>query len=84
MPARAMRWPDPGVRVHLRRDPHGDTLDVHADRFARAVWIDAGNADLSDNALTLLPGESVTVHATAVAGRPALQVRSIAGSGVVY
>ncbi|MGZ5833518.1 MAG: beta-mannosidase [Telluria sp.] len=83
-PAHDMRWPDPGVRVRLHRAPNGNTLDVHAERFARAVWIDAGDADLSDNALTLLPGESVTVHVAPMAGRPVLRVRSIAGPGVVY
>jgi beta-mannosidase len=81
-PAKAMAWPDPGLHVDVRRAGTGYAIDVQTTRFARAVWIDAGDADLSDNALTLLPGERVTVHATSSAGlaalRTSLRVRSLA------
>jgi beta-mannosidase len=77
-----MAWPDPGLHVDVRRAGTGYAIDVQATRFARAVWIDAGDAELSDNALTLLPGERVTVHATSAAGlaalRTSLRVRSLA------
>jgi beta-mannosidase len=83
--AREMEWPDPGLRTALRRDGDGVVLDLHADKFARAVWLDAGNldADFSDNALTLLPGESVTLRLSGKAGlaalRQSLRVQSLAG-----
>ena len=52
-----MPWPDPGLQAQWRRDGHGYALELHAAKFARAVWLDTGelDADLSDNALTLLP-----------------------------
>ena len=39
-------------------------LELRSDTLARAVWIDFGDldAELSDNALTLLPGETVRLH----------------------
>jgi beta-mannosidase len=81
-PAKEMRWPDPGLHVDVRRAGAGYAIDLQATRFARAVWIDAGDAELSDNALTLLPGERVTVNAASAAGlaalRASLRVRSLA------
>jgi beta-mannosidase len=81
-PAKEMHWPDPGLHVDMRRAGVGYAIDLQATRFARAVWIDAGDADLSDNALTLLPGERVTVNATSAVGlaalRMSLRVRSLA------
>jgi beta-mannosidase len=80
--AKEMTWPDPGLHVDVRRAGDGYALELQATRFARAVWIDAGDADLSDNALTLLPGESVTLHVASQAGlaalRTSLRVRSLA------
>ena len=84
--ARDMRWPDPGLQAELRRDGNGYVLDLRAAKFARAVWIDTGDADaiLADNAMTLLPGEKVSLHVTSRAGleslRRSLYVRSLAGS----
>jgi beta-mannosidase len=49
-------------------------IDLRATKFARAVWIDA---DVSDNALTLLPGERVTVQAASDMRTPP-RVRSLA------
>lgn len=80
--AKDMQWPGAGLRAELQRDGKGYALQLHAERFARAVWIDFGDADaeLSDNALTLLPGESVRLRvaskASLAALRKALQVRS--------
>jgi beta-mannosidase len=82
--AKDMRWPDPGLRAELRRDGNGYALDLRAAKLARAVWVDTGDADaeLADNALTLLPGESVSLHLTSKASldslRKSLRVRSLA------
>ncbi|HZX29478.1 MAG TPA: glycoside hydrolase family 2 protein, partial [Telluria sp.] len=83
-PAKAMRWPAAGLRAEVRGAAGGGyTLELHADRLARAVWIDFGDVDaeVSDNALTLLPGENVGVHvssnASLAALRQAVRVRSL-------
>ena len=73
--AKDMTWPDPGLGTRLRRTGDGYALDLQATRFARAVWIDA---DVSDNALTLLPGESVTVHVSSKSRLATPRVRSLA------
>jgi beta-mannosidase len=77
-PAKDMRWPDPGLRAQLHRDGKGQVLDVQATRFARAVWIDAGDATPGDNALTLLPGERVSVPVLGKASQAALRLHSLA------
>ncbi len=87
-PAKQVKWnsaePRAGLRAELRRDGAGLVLEVTAARLARAVWIDFGelDAELSDNALTLLPGERVQLRVTsaAIEGalRAALHVRSLA------
>jgi len=83
-PAKDIRWPDPGVRAHLRRDGNHHALDLDASALARAVWIDFGELDAepSDNALTLLAGERVTLRVASAAGldalRGALRVRTLA------
>jgi len=77
--AKDMAWPDPGLRTKVRRARDGYALDLQATRFARAVWIDA---DVSDNALTLLPGESVTVQVSSKARPASLRVRSLADAMV--
>src|SRR5690606_30065200 len=82
--AKDIAWPDPGVRATLRAGEGGAVLDLAADALARAVWIDFGDvdADLSDNALTLLPGERVTLRVASAADpdtlRGALSVRTLA------
>jgi beta-mannosidase len=83
-PAKEMHWLEPGLRAQLRRDGAGYALELHADKLARGVWIDFGkvDVDIADNALTLLPGESLSVRLSSKAGlatlRKALQLRSIA------
>jgi beta-mannosidase len=83
--AKDMAWPDPKLQAELRRDGDGYALDLHAAALARAVWIDFGDADadVADNALTLLPGESLSLHVASRADletlRKALQVRTVAG-----
>jgi len=82
--AKEMAWPDPGLRAQLRPDGDGFALELHAEKFARAVWIDAGDldAEFSDNALTLLPGESLSLHVSSKADltalRKSLRVQSLA------
>jgi beta-mannosidase len=82
--AKDMRWPDAGLHADLRRDGQGYVLDVRADRLARAVWIDFGDLDAepADNALTLLPGESLSLRVASTASlealRKSLSVRSVA------
>jgi beta-mannosidase len=88
--AKEMRWPEPGLSAELRRDGKGFALEMRAARFARAVWIDFGAVDagVADNAMTLLPGESVTMHvatnASLAALRKALRLRSLADELSVY
>ena len=77
-------WPDPGIQAELRRDGDGYVLDLRARKLARALWIDFGDLDAepSDNALTLLPGESISLHVTSAASldalRKSLRLRTLA------
>ncbi|MBS0199420.1 MAG: glycoside hydrolase family 2 protein [Proteobacteria bacterium] len=80
--AKEISWPDPGLRRAWSRD--GKTLRLTATHIARSVWLDFGDLDAtpSDNAFTLLPGETVTlqVHGNASPKQlqAALRVRSLA------
>ena len=89
--AEDIAWPDPQLQTALHREPAsaqaGDDhyrLDLSAKAFARAVWIDFGELDaaLQDNALSLVPGETVSLRVDASASladlRKALRVRSLA------
>jgi beta-mannosidase len=82
--AKEIAWNDPRLHAELRRDDEGYALTVSAQRVARAVWLDVGelDADLSDNALTILPGESVTLRIVSKAGidelRRELTLKSLA------
>ncbi|WP_342114225.1 beta-mannosidase [Pseudoduganella sp. OTU4001] len=78
-PAKEMRWPEPGLKADLRRSGDGYQLELRAASMARAVWIDFGDADaeLSDNALTLLPGESVILRVKSRARLAPPHVRSL-------
>lgn len=83
-PARQIAWNQPGLHAELRRDGDGYAVELSATRLARGVWIGFGDLDaaLSDNALTLLPGERVTLRVTSAATegalRAALHIRSLA------
>jgi beta-mannosidase len=83
-PSKQMSWQPAGLRAQLRRDGKGHVLEIEAAALTRAVWIDFGSldADLSDNALTLLPGEKVALRVTSTANeaalRSALTIRSLA------
>lgn len=73
--AKHVAWPSSPVQARLRHDRQGATLDLTADAVARAVWIDFGalDAEISDNAMTLLPGERVTVRIASGAAPDALR-----------
>jgi len=82
--AKEIAWTDPNLHAELRRDDDGYALALSAQRVARAVWLDFGglDADLSDNALVVLPGESVTLRLASKAGidelRRELTLKSLA------
>ncbi|HVJ38272.1 MAG TPA: glycoside hydrolase family 2 protein [Stenotrophomonas sp.] len=84
--AKQMAWPEPGVQARWRRENADYVLDLTATRLARGVWLDFGllEATPADNALTLLPGERVSVHVASAASldelRAALRIRSLADS----
>jgi len=67
--------PAPQLRTALHSDGEGVVLELHSDTLARAVWIDFGDLDarLFDNALTLLPGETVRVQVRSDAKPDALR-----------
>ncbi len=81
--ARDAAWPDPQLVAELRQSDDGYRLDVSTKKLARAVWIDFGDLDarLSDNALTLVPGETVSLRVDSAASlaelREALRIRSL-------
>lgn len=62
--AKALELPEPGVQASWRRDGGESWLELHAQGLARALWIDFDGLDaaLSDNALTLLPGERIALR----------------------
>jgi len=73
--AKALALPDPGLHAQLMRDRGGYRLDLRAQALARAVWIDFADldAELSDNALSLLPGETVSLRLRSKASLAELQ-----------
>lgn len=82
-PAKAMHWPDAQLQARIRQTTDGMQLELSTRQLARAVWIDFGDLDaqLADNALTLLPGETVRLplrsSASLAALRKALRVVSV-------
>ena len=80
--ARSLALRDPQLHVELQSDGDGYMLTLNAKQLARGVWIDCGalDAELSDNAFDLLPGETVTLHVRSSAAlddlRRALSTRS--------
>ncbi|MFT3667054.1 MAG: hypothetical protein QM795_00280 [Pseudoxanthomonas sp.] len=73
--AKHIAWPSSPVQARLRHDRQGTTLDLTTDALARAVWVDFGglDADISDNAMTLLPGERVALRISSPAAPDALR-----------
>ncbi|KRE88897.1 beta-mannosidase [Frateuria sp. Soil773] len=88
VPSTQLALADPGLHAELAADGGGITLTVSARHLARQVWIDFGelDADLSDNAFDLLPGEPAVLRVDSRAGldalRKALHVRSLWGATI--
>ena len=83
--AKDLALPDPQLEAWLYRDGDDYRLELSAKRLARAVWVGFGDldAELSDNALSLLPGETVSLRVKSAAGLDQLErsmtLRSLAG-----
>ena len=73
--AKALALDDPGLHAAVRKQGDGYAFEVSSKRLARGVWIDFGelDAELSDNALTLLPGERIALRLRSSAALPELQ-----------
>ena len=82
-PAKRLKLPVPHVRAQLQPGAHGYTLSLTTDNLAREVWVSFANLDfeVSDNAFTILPGQSVTVKVQSKASldvlRKALRVQDL-------
>jgi beta-mannosidase len=82
--AKNLQLPSPHVDAKIEAGSDGYTLTLSTDKLARDVWVSFGDldADVSDNAFDLLPGQSVTltVHgkATLDALRHALRIQDLA------
>jgi beta-mannosidase len=76
--------PLPGIRTQLEPAGDGYRLTLDSDKLARDVWISFGDidADVSDNAFDILPGQQVTLtvrsKATLDALRKALRIEDVA------
>jgi beta-mannosidase len=73
--AKNLAWRDVQIKTELAPNGDGHTLTLNAKSLARGVWIDFGavDAELSDNALTLLPGETRTLQLRSPASLAQLQ-----------
>ena len=61
--AKNLQLPAPHVQATLETGTDGYTLTLSTDQLARDVWVSFGelDADLSDNAFDLLPGQRITL-----------------------
>ncbi|MET0891068.1 MAG: glycoside hydrolase family 2 protein, partial [Stenotrophomonas maltophilia] len=64
VPAKALALSRPAIDSALRADGHGYVLTLRSATLVRALWIafDGRDATLDDNALDLVPGETVTIR----------------------
>jgi beta-mannosidase len=82
--AKDIAWPEPDLQSSLVRDGGGYRLQLVSQHPVRALWVDFGDldAELQDNALTLVPGERVSLRVSSseslAALRGALRLRSLA------
>lgn len=82
--AKTLDLPVPQIRTSLEAGSDGYTLKLSSDTLARNVWISFGDldAEVSDNAFDLLPGQNVTVTVHSKAAleklKQALQVQDLA------
>ena len=83
--AKNLQLPSPHVQSKLEAGADGFTLTLSTDQLARDVWVSFGelDADVSDNAFDLLPGQSITltVHSKQSLEQlqHALQVQNLSG-----
>jgi beta-mannosidase len=84
--AKQLALPVPHIRTQWAPSGDGYTLTLNTDTLARAVWVSFGrlDAELSDNAVDLLPGEPLSLHVRSAAGlealRNALHLQDLAGA----
>lgn len=74
-PAKALALSPAKIDSTLRADGKGAVLTLRAPKLMRALWIDFDGVDatLDDNALDLVPGETVTIHLRSEADLPTLR-----------
>jgi beta-mannosidase len=80
--AKELELPDPELRLELgAARPEGRSLELHARRLARAVWLSSPGSDghFSDNYFDLLPGETRSLDYEG-APPPQIIVRSLRDS----
>jgi beta-mannosidase len=84
VPAKALALSRPAIDSALRADGDGYVLTLRSATLVRALWIafDGLDATLDDNALDLVPGETVTIRLRADADlatlRRTLRLHSLA------
>ncbi|MBM7124881.1 glycoside hydrolase family 2 protein [Dyella flava] len=82
--AKNLQLPTPHIQAKLEAGADGYTLTLSTDQLARDVWVSFGalDADLSDNAFNLLPGQTITltIHSKASLQQlqHAMQVQNLA------
>ena len=64
VPAKALALSSARIDAELRADGGGDVLTLRSSTLVRALWVafDSVDATLDDNALELVPGETVTIR----------------------
>ncbi len=74
-PAKALALSPAKIDSALRADGDGAVLTLRAPKLVRALWIDFDGVDatLDDNALDLVPGETVTIRLRSKADLPTLR-----------
>lgn len=74
-PAKALALSPAKIDSTLRADGEGAVLTLRAPKLVRALWIDFDGVDatLDDNALDLVPGETVTIRLRSKADLPTLR-----------
>ena len=74
-PAKALALSPAKIDSTLREDGEGAVLTLRAPKLVRALWIDFDGVDatLDDNALDLVPGETVTIRLRSKADLPTLR-----------
>lgn len=74
-PAKALALSPAKIDSTLRADGEGAVLTLRAPKLVRALWIDFDSVDatLDDNALDLVPGETVTIRLGSKADLPTLR-----------